>query len=81
MQLLQGAVSHSRVQNDADTRNSTDTVMPTAPLTTPATASVACWPTEKTLLRINLQHAPVVRFRYVGTDPVNADTDPSTPST
>ncbi len=29
-----------------------------------------------TLLAINLQHAPVVRFRYVGIDPVNADTDP-----
>jgi hypothetical protein len=29
-----------------------------------------------TLLAINLQHAPVLRFRYVGIDPVNADTDP-----
>jgi hypothetical protein len=28
-----------------------------------------------TLLRINLQHAPVVRFRYVGTDPESMDTD------
>lgn len=28
------------------------------------------------LMNINLQHAPVVRFRYVGVDPVNADTDP-----
>jgi hypothetical protein len=29
------------------------------------------------LMNINLQHAPVVRFRYVGIDPVNADTDPT----
>ena len=28
-----------------------------------------------TLLRINLQHPPVVRFRYVGTDPESMDTD------
>jgi hypothetical protein len=26
-------------------------------------------------VRINLQHAPVVRFRYVGIDPVNGDID------
>jgi len=31
---------------------------------------------RETLLRINLQHAPVVRFRWVGIDPSNADVEP-----
>ena len=30
---------------------------------------------RSTLLGIKLQHAPVVRFRYVGIDPVNGDID------
>ncbi len=49
--------------------------MPPKPPTIPATGICGMLPYRAALHGINLQHAPVVRFRYVGIDPDSVDTD------
>ena len=73
MQLLQGAVSHSRVQNDARYKEQHSYCDADQAAHDPRYGIRGMLAYRETLLGINLAHAPVVRFRWVGIDPVDED--------